>query len=303
MRLTTRLAAITALPFLMTSCCDEGCELSVEGAGAGTQETLMASVPVGGSVKVASAAAPADALTQAFNELKAKRVSSFVRAMASDEDLSEMEKSWEEARKTELDPAEDAEFQQFMGMLLAEGAEETLFQMVKPHLAEAQQQVGMLAAMAPMMAAGALQEAGAPDDAMASLQSMAEKLSTIDIGNEDKAKEAIAIVVKMARDMKVKKGSDVQALEFDELLGKVDGLYGAIVDVLAVYELDFTSTFDSIQVKEVSRTGDRAQLEVSVALFGMPAQAIPMEMERVAGRWIPFNEPETAVEAGPGVAR
>lgn len=236
----------------------------------------------------------------AFDHLRNKRVSSFLLTMAPPAELQEMRDEWKKMQGEPIDAAEDAQFKQTMAMLTAEGAEDTLFAMVQPHLAEAQKQVGMLAGMAPMMAAGAIQESGAPEDAMVVVESLGQKIAQMEVASEKKAKKAIAIVCKAAREIDIADGAAMQRLSFEEALGKADIAYAAVVDALAVYGLEFDETFESIDAKVLSSSGDVAECEVSVRLFGLEPKTVPMTMERKDGRWFPRKD-ESA--PAPGMAR
>ncbi|MEM8712316.1 MAG: hypothetical protein AAGG01_15300, partial [Planctomycetota bacterium] len=86
---------------------------------------------------------------------------------------------------------------------------------------------------------------------------------------------------------------DVQALDFDELLGRADIAYAGLIDMLDVYGLSPQSTLDSMKIKLISSEGDLAQLEATFSLFGMDPETVPFEMERIDGRWFP-KEPESS---------
>lgn len=283
--LPTLIATASLLTFVSCGCGEEGdCSPSM---AVGVSPAISAA-------SIGDASTPDGAMSNAISQLKAGKVSEFLRAVAPAQGLAEMKDGWEDMRKQPIEEADDEEFVQMMGMLTAEGAEDMLFMMVKPQLAEAQQQVQMLAAMAPMMAAGALQEANAPEDAMVALQSFGEKLAKIDIGSEDKAKKAIAIVCSAARTLDVPNGAAMQKLKFEEGLGKIDVVYGALVGVLNVYDLGLDETFDSISIRTVSVEGDAATLEMTIKPFGIEMDPVPFPLERVDGRWqMPYEKEET----------
>lgn len=297
------LAAASITTLLATSC-GECCTES--------QDALTSSsVAIGASDVSATprAAGPEAAFISAMKGLKARKVSQFLSAVAPSSALEEMKSGWEKKRKDKVTAQEEQGFQEFMGMLTADGAEERLFMMAQPQLAKAQQQLGMLAAMAPMMAAGAIEESGAPADTMALLEPLSAKLTMLDIGSEEKCKEAIGILCTTARSMGLESVSDVQKLDFDGLMAKADLGYGLVMNVLGVYGLSFDEAIESMQAKTLSVKDGRAQMEVTMTLFGQKATPIPFEMVQDAdGRWtMPERETEEAprkVEvAQPGIAR
>jgi hypothetical protein len=242
-------------------------------------------------------------MRNAVAQLAAGKLSSFLTMMAPPEGLEQMRTQWEAMRRRPIDEADDARFRSFMGMLTAEGAEQTLFMMIKPELAEAQQQMQMLTAMAPMMAAGALQEASAPEQAMELVQSMARTLSTLDIGSEDKAREAIAIVCSAARELDLPDGAAMQALDFEEGLAKVDVVYGATTGVMAVYGITLDEIFDSMEIRTALVEGDSAQLEMGMKVFGIDVDPFPVPLERIDGRWSFPSTAPVGDRAPQGLAR
>ena len=169
--------------------------------------------------------------------------------------------------------------------------------MVEPKLAEAKQQLGMLATMAPMFAAGAIEEAGNPEEAATMIAGVSTKLAAIDIGNPDKAKAAIAIVCNAARSLETKTVDEIASLELDAILSKGDLVFDAFVRLLDVYGLEIDEVLDSVRIETASSTDSSAELHVSMSVFGLEVDAFPVLMKRVDGRWMPERtESEKAVD-------
>ena len=279
-----------ALCLLLTASCGDP-----DQNGGATSASL--SVGPGPSYQV-DTSTPEGAMTGAVRALAAGQISGFMRAVAPPRSLEEMEQQWDEKRKDGMSEEEAAEFERFMAMLTTEGAEDMLFAMAKPKLAEAKQQMQMLSAMAPMLAAGVIEEAGAPDDALAAVQSFSTKMASIDIGSEENAKKAIAIVCTAARDLDLAKAKDLEELEFDGVLTKFDVIYGAALEVLDVYGLGLGKSFESIEVTSLTETGDKAQMEMRMSLFGLEMDPVQFDMERTGDRWaLPYSSTESDVNA------
>ena len=237
-------------------------------------------------------------MTGAVQALAAGQISGFLRAVAPPRSLEEMEQEWDEKRKEDMSEEEAAEFERFMAMLTTEGAEDMLFAMAKPKLAEAGQQMQMLSAMAPMLAAGMIEESGAPEDTLAAVQSFSAKMAKIDIASEENAKKAIAIVCAAARSLELQTAKDLVELEFDGVLNKADVVYGAALEVLDVYGLGLEKSFESFEVTSISESGDKAQMEMRMSLFGLEMDAVQFEMERTDGRWaLPYETKSSEVSA------
>ncbi|MEM8709361.1 MAG: hypothetical protein AAGG01_00300, partial [Planctomycetota bacterium] len=138
----------------------------------GVQPAVM-SADMSAGVAPRTADATVDA---AIAALKDKKLSGFLRLVAPPGAMEEMKSQWESKRAEPLPPGSDEEFNSFMGMVTAEGAEETLMMMARPYLKDAQEQLQGLAMMLPMMAAGALQDADAPPETGEMLGSLSQKL-------------------------------------------------------------------------------------------------------------------------------
>ncbi len=288
-------AAAVSSGLFLTACSGESCTTGADAV------TAMVGVNPGIS-GVAATSAPDTTMTAAIEALKKRQLSTFLGTVMTPSDLDGMRQSWAEAKKEELNPDEDAQFQAFMTMATAEGAEDTLFMMVKPHLKEAQEQVGGMAQMLPFMMAGALQDANVPQETQAMLGDVAKSITDIDFGSEDNARRAIGIFVKTARALDVKSGKEIQSLSFDEVMGRVDTAYAGVIDILGVYGLSPEGMMKSMSVKTVSTEGDLAQMELTFSLFGMDPETVPFEMERIDGRWYP-KAPEKDDQTATGLAR
>lgn len=266
----------------------------------GSVDTTSASLSLGSGATVQiDPSTPAGALKGAVRALGAGRVSTFMRTVVPQRGLEEMEEAWDEKREEGMSKSETQEFERFMAMLTTEDAEDMLFAMVKPSLAEAGQQMQMLTAMAPMMAAGMIEETGAPADAMAAVQSFSAKLAKIDIGSEENAKKAIAIVCSAARDLEFTTAEELLSLEFDEGIDKLDVVYGAALGVLDVYGLGLEETFESFEVTSLSENGDSARMEMRMTLYGLELDAMQFEMVRSDGRWVLPYEPQSSESGAP----
>ncbi len=244
---------------------------------------------------------PGAAMGAALQSLKDKKISGFLKTIVPSSELNEMRASWKKQKAEEVSAEEEAEFQAMIGMFTGEGAEDMLFSMAQPKLKDVQEQLNGLSMMLPMMASGALQEAGAPAEANAMVGQFSAKIAKLDVTDEKKLRKAIGVLVTSARSLKIKSIKDVQALSFDEILERGDVLYGGLIDILDVYGLSPQETLKSMQCKVISTEGDLAKLEMTFSLFGSEPQTVPFEMERLEGQWVP-KKPEPTQEVEPGRA-
>lgn len=295
-------AAALSGGFFLTACsCEEGCDLGADAQVGQVSPSQM----VGVNPAISSAdvfATPDSAMTVAIQSLKSKKVSGFLMSVLPDEDLQKMRDGWKDAQSKPVSAEDDKEFQSFMGMATAEGAEEMLFMMAKPYLSDVQEQIQGLTMMLPMMAAGALEGADVPPETDAMIGQFASQITKLDVTDEAKAREAIGVFVKAARALDVASATELQKLSFDEMMGRVDIAYAGLIDILGVYDLSPQKTLESMNVKLVSTEGDLAQMEMTFSLFGSEPQTMPFEMERLDGRWFP-KKPEESDSGSQGLAR
>ena len=287
-------AAALSSGLFLTACSGENCVPCADGVSA------MAGVdPIVSSAVVMSA--PDTTMTTALDALRDRRLSSFMQAVMPPSEVEAMRKSWSDTKKQDVQ-GEDAEFQVFMTMATAEGAEETLFMMLKPYLADVQEQVEGLTQMLPFMVGGALSKANVPQETQAKLTEFAQGITDIDFASEEKARRAVKIVVTAARALNVLSAKDLQALSFDEVMGRADVAYAGVLDVLGVYGLSPDAMMKSMSIETVSSEGDLAQMEMTFSLFGMDPETVPFEMERIDGRWFP-KKPVEDESSNLGLAR
>lgn len=291
-------AAISSGLFL-AACSGENCSVS--------SDAVSAVVGVNPGVSgVAIASAPDSTMTAAIDALRKKELSSFLQSVVPPSEIDKMRQSWSEAKKEEINPDEDAQFQAFMTMATAEGAEDTLFMMVKPYLKDVQEQVEGMSQMLPFMMAGALSDANVPQETQAMLGEFTQKITDIDFASEDKARRAVGIFVTTARALKVTSGKQIQSLSFDEVMGRADLAYAGVMDILSVYGLSPENMMKSMSVKTISTEGDLAKMEMTFSLFGMDPETVPFEMERIGGRWFPKapqEDEQQDEQMGQGLAR
>ena len=291
-------AAALSSGLFLAACSGENCSTGSEAVSA--MSSMVGVNP--GISGVAVASAPDVTMALALDAIRDDKLSTFLQTVVPPSGMDEMRKSWSEAQKEEINPEEDAQFQAFMSMATAEGAEDMLFMMVKPYLADVQEQVEGMAQMLPFMLGGALSEAGVPQETQAMIGDFTKAITDIDFASEDKARRAVGIFVATARALKIKSGMQMQALSFDEVMGRADLAYGGVMDILGVYGLSPESMMKSMSVKTVSTEGDLAQMELTFSLFGMDPETVPFEMERIDGRWFP-KAPEQDESMSQGLAR
>ena len=98
----------------------------------------------------------------------------------------------------------------------------------------------------------------------------------------------IGIVCGTARKLGVSSLTEVQALGFEQMLGKAGIALGGLKQVLAVYGVSVDGMLDSFRAETKSRSGDRAVVHYEFQSFGVKVAA-DTELVLVGDRWVPSS--------------
>lgn len=250
-----------------------------------------------------SASTPTAAVQALLDAARGDDLQALVAGMMPPDRFAEMEAAWLERREQPVDPQQAAQLATTMSMLTAENAEETLFALVQPQLAQTQKQLTQAAAMLPMMAASAIPQDSLQADEQQELQAVIGKLGAwaqqLDLTDEAKVKEAIGIACATARELELPDLQAVNALDLAGLLGKGGIALGGVKDILAIYGLDVAATLESIELGEASVDGDTAVVPVSMTVLGAEVDA-DAELQRIDGTWYPAGSEEAVpLESAP----
>jgi uncharacterized lipoprotein YehR (DUF1307 family) len=176
-------------------------------------------------------------------------------------------------------PEEKKEFADMMAKLTAADAETALYAELEPHLAKAEAE---MAAQLPLMvgmgrgfAVQSVNEstkltAEQKQQATEFVDAFAKWVESAKFFDRDKAKAAIAAVVKTARGLEVATLDQVEAMEFEQAMQKVGKVYLGVKDVLKVYDLDLDATLASVDASVVKEAADQATVKVAYSLFNQP---------------------------------
>lgn len=233
---------------------------------------------------------PHEAVQQRFDAIRRNNTRAFLATMFSQEQIRDMGAAWDEMRREEPNEAEAAQFAQTMAMLTAPGAEDQLFAMVQPQLAEMRQQMPMMIGMfGGMIQAGIQQDENLTDEekrkAAKVMQAVTNFLTENDLSDENSAKKAIGILCGTARKLNVKTMQDLQRLNFDGAMGKADILLAGIKDLFRVYGVDFDQWIDDVETETITQDGDTATVRVHYTVFGI-TDSVDEELVRQGRSWI-----------------
>ena len=195
----------------------------------------------------------------------------------------------EAAAKPKPTDAERKQFADTVTKFTEADAEAKLFAEVQPKLAQVGPQMPMMVGMFGGMAGQSIQQSTtmSPSEktqANALLTAITKWATTAPLSDPDKAKQAIKILVKTARDLKLGTLDEAQALTFQQTMQKTGGFVGGLREVLAVYAFDTDKALASVTATKKSETGDAAVVSVSYTLMDVPV-TFDVNMVKRDDRW------------------
>jgi hypothetical protein len=272
-----RLLALGLLALLLVACGKE------EGAG-------EAGEPMSAKEVEKKTDKPDDALTAGVDALKENNLLGFMQTILPPASLDKLREEFEKS-KSEMPPTEEqkAEFASTMDMLTREGAEDEMMAMLEPQLVQMSAQMPMMMGFAQMGAQQAVMENPdlSPEQKEMAQESMTAaftKLQGINFGDVELARQAVDTVVATARSLELTSMDQVQALDFDAMMGKAGMVMGGVKGVLDVYGISVDEMLGSVATEVVSEEGDTATVAVKYSVFGSE-QETETTMTNVDGRW------------------
>lgn len=195
----------------------------------------------------------------------------------------------EAAARPKPSDAERKQFADTVAKFTAADAEDKLFAEVQPKLAQVAPQMPMMVAMFGGIAGQGIQQSTSmsPSEktqANSLLTAITKWATTAPLSDPDKAKQAIKIVAKTARDLKLSTLDDAQAMTFQQTMQKTGIFVGGLRQALAVYGFDTDKALASVDAKKKSETGDAAVVTVNYTLLDTPV-TFDIDMVKRDGRW------------------
>lgn len=249
----------------------------------------------------AAAATPDGAIIQMIAELESNDIRAFVRRALSDEDYKKAHRDWDEARVGGIDPEDKAKLNAALAAIADEAVVDELMAEIGPDLEAARPNLPIMLFAAQTMAhasiAGneALTEAQ-KDSANELLAALGKWAGGRDLANPELARAALTAWVTGARRLDLQTAEDLQALSFDDMVGRAGIVLGATKDMLLVYDLSIDAVLASTQASVVRQQGDTALVRVNFDLLDTNQQ-FDVVMIRRDGRWLPESLTSKASEA------
>lgn len=237
---------------------------------------------------------PQGAFMANLNAMKNNDLKALMLANMTPEEYERAKTEWAN-KKTTFSDADKARFAATMQMLTSEGAEDQIMAMVEPQLQQVQAMLPMMLMMAnEEMINQKIAQAPIPEEQKDSAKAVAlavvDWAKSADLGNPEKARKAVAVIVSTARDLGVKSLDEVEKMSFDDALATGGKVLAGSKQALKVYGIDLDGMMDSVKIKDVKQDGDTAEMVVAFKFLGKPLEQ-KMKMVKKNGRWISAPTP------------
>ncbi|WP_154224090.1 hypothetical protein [Marinicella rhabdoformis] len=233
---------------------------------------------------------PDGAFKAVVASLRSNDLKTMIQTSMSEEQYNELVAEFEKGKATQFSQSDEMQFQQMMGMLTSEGAEDTLYAMAAPQLEQARAFLPMALMMGKDQISQMVQSNGMLDQAQ---QESAIKVGGAvidwvgenDILSEEVTKGAIAAAVATAKALDMKSLNEVKDMSFDQALEKGAVVLGGVKNIMGAYGISMDDMLDSVEVSNVQVSGETATMDMTMELFGEEiTQAVNMVQKN--GKWV-----------------
>jgi hypothetical protein len=238
---------------------------------------------------------PEAAVQQSVALIKAGDFAGFWQHALPPADYANLRSDWTRPRPDQhpITEQDRARFEQAVKQLTAPNAETTLYEQLKPKLTLMEQQYHdqlpvMIGIGQAILTTGIAQNKTMTEnqkqqmrDALNVLLPWAQQTAWFD---QDKAKQAVAVVVTTARQLDLKSPEQIQHMDFDTAMKKYGTAYQGVKQLLAIYGLSLDDTLDSVKATTVGIDHGVAHVKIDYSLLGKPLST-DSQLELVDGRW------------------
>ena len=188
-----------------------------------------------------------------------------------------------------MSASDKAQFNAALTQISADNAEDTIYQLIKPKLAEAQGGIAQIKSGIPSMIEGIVAMQGSTKDAdKKTAQEMGTAIGKwigdLKLDDEAKAKKAIGIVCSTVRKLKIKNADELDALTFDQALDKGGKALAGVKKVLDIYGLSLNDTLGSVKVGKPEISGETATVPVTSTMLGVTTTQ-SAKLKKTGDRW------------------
>jgi len=240
-------------------------------------------------------ATPEAAVQESVALIKAGDFAGFWKHALPPADYNNLRADWLRPRPDQrpITDEDRARFSQAVKQLTAPNAETTLYDQLKPKLAQVEQQYHdqlpvMIGIGQAILTTGIAQNKTMTEnqkqqmrDALNVLLPWAQQAPWFD---QDKARQAVGVVVTTARQLDLKSPDQLQHMDFDAAMKQYATAYQGLKQLLAIYGLSVDDTLDSAKVTTIGIDHGLAHVKIDYTLLGKPLST-DSQLELVDGRW------------------
>jgi hypothetical protein len=244
---------------------------------------------------VPGGASPEAAVQESVTLIKAGDFNGFWKHALPPADYANLRTDWTRPRPDQrpITDQDRARFAQAVKQLTAPNAETTLYDQLKPKLTQMEQQYHdqlpvMIGIGQAILTTGIAQNKTMTEnqkqqmrDALNVLLPWAQQTPWFD---QDKAKQAVGVVVTTARQLDLKSPDQLQSMDFDTAMKKYATAYQGIKQLLTIYGLSIDDTLDSVKVSTIGIDHGHAHVKIDYTLLGKPLSS-DSQLVLVDGRW------------------
>ncbi|HUA80901.1 MAG TPA: hypothetical protein VL997_11050 [Dyella sp.] len=238
---------------------------------------------------------PEAAVEQSVTLIKAGNFAGFWQHALPPADYANLRADWTKPRPEQHPITDDdrARFTQAVQQLTAPNAEATLYDQLKPKLVQMDQQYHdqlpvMIGIGQAILTTGIAQNKTMTEnqkqqarDVLNVLLPWAQQTPWFD---QDKAKQAVGVVVTTARQLNLKSADEVQHMDFDTSMKDYAAGYTGFKQLLNIYGLSVDDVLDSVKVTTIGVDHGHAHVKIDYTLLGKPLST-DSQLVLVDGRW------------------
>jgi hypothetical protein len=240
-------------------------------------------------------ATPEAAVQQSVSLIKAGDFSGFWQHALPPADYANLRADWKLPHPDQrpITDEDRARFNLALQQLTAPNAETTLYSQLKPKLELMEQQYHdqlpvMIGIGQAIVSTGIAQNKTMTEnqkqqarDALNVLLPWAQQTPWFD---QDKAKQAVGVVVTTARQLDLKSPDQLQNMGFDDAMKQYSTAWGGVKKLLLIYGLSIDDTLDSVKVTTIGIDHGQAHVKIDYTLLGKPLSS-DSQLVLVDGRW------------------
>jgi hypothetical protein len=238
---------------------------------------------------------PEAAVQQSVSLIKAGDFDGFWKHTLPPADYANLRNDWKlpHPDQRELTDQDRANFTQAVQQLTAPNAENTLYDQIKPKLAQMEAQYHdqlpvMIGIGQAIVSTGIAQNKTMTEsqkqqarDVLNALLPWAQQTPWFD---QDKAKQSVGVIVATARKLDLKSADQVQHMDFDTAMKNYSVAFGGLKQLLGIYGLSVDDTLNSVKVTTIGMDHGQAHVKIDYTLLGKPLSA-DSQLVLVDGRW------------------